>query len=156
MSLSNDKIKDLLIKAFEENNYKKFSNSESKSAIVSKFDLIRNNISNYFSEKAKRNSEILKKEEQDIEFMQRDELSILHLMEQYIEKFSKNYEIEYIGIAAPGNPNQEELLIENLVNLGIEKLHLKPLEKRFNLPIRIKNDSKAAGVAEFKFGSLSK
>lgn len=100
--------------------------------------------------------EILKKEEQDIEFMQRDELSILHLMEQYIEKFSKNYEIEYIGIAAPGNPNQEELLIENLVNLGIEKLHLKPLEKRFNLPIRIKNDSKAAGVAEFKFGSLSK
>ena len=60
MSLSNDKIKDLLIKAFEENNYKKFSNSESKSAIVSKFDLIRNNISNYFSEKAKRNSEILK------------------------------------------------------------------------------------------------
>ena len=71
--------------------------------------------------------EILKKEEQDIEFMQRDELSILHLMEQYIEKFSKNYEIEYIGIAAPGNPNQEELLIENLVNLGIEKLHLKPL-----------------------------
>ena len=85
--------------------------------------------------------EILKKEEQDIEFMQREEAFILQLLEQYIKKFSKSYEIEYIGIAAPGNPNQEELLIENLVNLGIEKLHLKPLEKRFNLPIGIKNDS---------------
>ena len=99
---------------------------------------------------------ILEKEERDIEFIKKDESYVLQVLEQYIEKFSKNHEIDYIGIATPGNPNQKELAIENLVNLGIKKLHLKTLREKFNIPIRIKNDSKAAGLAELKFGSLSK
>ena len=102
-----------------------------------------------------KNGAILEKEEQDIEFIKKDESHVLQIIEQYIQKFSKNYEIDYIGIATPGNPNKEKLIIENLVNLGIKKLNFKILEQKFNLPFSVKNDSKAAGIAEFKFGSLT-
>lgn len=101
------------------------------------------------------NGGILQKEEQDVEFIQQDEEYVLKLIEKYIERFSADYEIETIGIATPGNPKQEQLEIENLVNLGIKNLSFKNLEAKYKIPINLKNDSKAAGLAEFKFGSLA-
>lgn len=98
--------------------------------------------------------QILEKEEQDIEFIKKDEEYILRVIEKSVEKFIQRYKVEYIGIAAPGNPNSKDLLIENLVNLGIEKLNLKVMGDKISLPIKIKNDSKAAGLAELRFGSL--
>lgn len=100
------------------------------------------------------NGRILEKEEQDIEFIKQDENFVIKIIEEYIEKFLQKYNIELIGIATPGNPNQKTLTIENLVNLGIEKLDLKNIEEKFQMQVDIKNDSKAAGLAEFQFGSL--
>ena len=33
-------------------------------------------------------------------------------------------------------------------------MDLKPISEKYNIPIKLKNDSKAAGLAEFKYGSL--
>ena len=79
---------------------------------------------------------------------------ILAIIDYYISKLKENNNIELIGIASPGNPNNEDLSISNIVNLDIEKLEFKSILEKYNIPIKLKNDSKAAGLAEFKFGSL--
>lgn len=97
---------------------------------------------------------IIKKVEQDIQANKDMNSYILEYINSNIYHFTQNYNIDLIGIASPGNPNQEELTIYNLVNLGIEKLNLKEISKKYNIRMQIKNDGKAAGLAEFKYGSL--
>ena len=99
-------------------------------------------------------NEILEKFEMDIEKKENIESEILSIIDSYISKFKQNNNIELIGIASPGNPKVNDLTISNLVNLGIEKLELKSILEKHNIPIKLKNDSKAAGLAEFKYGSL--
>ena len=99
-------------------------------------------------------NEILEKFEMDIEKKENLESEILEIIDFYISKFKQNNNIELIGIASPGNPKVNDLTISNLVNLGIEKLELKSILEKHNIPIKLKNDSKAAGLAEFKYGSL--
>ena len=100
------------------------------------------------------NNEIIKKTEMDIEKKETIESDILTIIDYYIGKFKENNKIELIGIASPGNPKIDELAIYNIVNLGIEKLELKNILEKYKIPIKLKNDSKAAGLAEFKYGSL--
>ena len=97
---------------------------------------------------------ILEKFEMDIEKNENISSEILAIIDYYISKLKENNIIELIGIASPGNPNNEDLSISNIVNLGIDKLELKSIFEKHNIPIKLKNDSKAAGLAEFKFGSL--
>lgn len=97
---------------------------------------------------------ILEKFEMDIEKSENISSEILAIIDYYISKLKENNNIELIGIASPGNPNNEDLSISNIVNLDIEKLEFKSILEKYNIPIKLKNDSKAAGLAEFKFGSL--
>ena len=99
---------------------------------------------------------IVEKVEIDLEKREDIEEYIMSILNYYIDKFVKNNNIELIGIASPGNPDSANICITNIVNLGIEKLNLKPISEKYNIPIKLKNDSKAAGLAEFKYGSLKK
>lgn len=98
------------------------------------------------------------KEKVEIELEKREDIVsyIMNILDYYISKFKENNNIELIGIASPGNPNNKELSITNIVNLGIERLELKTIENKYKIPIKLKNDSKAAGLAEFEYGSLKK
>lgn len=97
---------------------------------------------------------IIEKFEMDIEKNENISSEILAIIDYYISKLKENNNIELIGIASPGNPNNEDLSISNIVNLDIEKLEFKSILEKYNIPIKLKNDSKAAALAEFKFGSL--
>ena len=70
-----------------------------------------------------------------------------------VEKYRKEYEIEEIGIAIPGNVNKTEVI--KSVNLGLKNYKIvEILNKKINIPIKIKNDAKSAAIAESKFGAL--
>ena len=98
------------------------------------------------------------KEKIEIELEKKEDISsyIMTILDYYIGKFTEDNNIELIGIASPGNPNNRDLSITNIVNLGIEKLELKTIENKYKIPIKLKNDSKSAGLAEFEYGSLKK
>lgn len=100
------------------------------------------------------NGKIVEKIEQNIEAKLNMEEYVLNLIDSYINKFVETNNIELIGIATPGNPNEKEMYIENLVNLKIEKLNFSKLYEKYHIPIKIENDGKAAGIGEFKFGAL--
>ena len=70
-----------------------------------------------------------------------------------VEKYRKEYEIEEIGIAIPGTVNKTEVI--KSVNLGLKNYKIVDiLNKKINIPIKIKNDAKSAAIAESKFGAL--
>lgn len=78
----------------------------------------------------------------------------MNILDYYISKFKEDNNIELIGIASPGNPNNSDFCITNIVNLGIERLDLNNIVEKYKIPIKLKNDAKAAGLVEFKYGSL--
>lgn len=85
--------------------------------------------------------------------------SIVHGINEILESTNLQLnQIEKIGIATPGNPKDGK--IKNLVNLGIEELDLTQKleqafgEMNFNVPIKLENDGKCAGLAEKYNGSL--
>ncbi len=80
--------------------------------------------------------------------------SIFDFIESKIEHFKESNKIDLIGIATPGNPDNNDLCVKNLVNLGINNLSFKRIYEKYNIPIQIKNDAKAAGLAELKYGAL--
>lgn len=70
-----------------------------------------------------------------------------------VEKYRKEYKIDEIGIAIPGTVNKTEVI--KSVNLGLKNYKIVDvLNKKINIPIKIKNDAKSAAIAESKFGSL--
>ena len=72
---------------------------------------------------------------------------------EIVEKYRKDYEIKEIGIAIPGTVNKTEVI--KSVNLGLKNYKIvEILNKKINLPIKIKNDAKSAAIAESKFGAL--
>lgn len=97
---------------------------------------------------------IVKKVEQDIEKIDGIEKHILDIIDFYIDAFSQMGNVEKIGIVAPGTPIKNSLEIKRIVNLGIEKIDFEYILKKYNIPIQVGNDAKAAGPAEFEFGSL--
>ncbi len=96
--------------------------------------------------------EIIEKIEQDIIKNEKMSQYILNFVDKAIEKLIKTADIEEIGIAAPGNPKGK--IIENIVNLGIEKIDFGEIAEKHNLPLKSINDAKAAAIAEKKFGAL--
>lgn len=70
-----------------------------------------------------------------------------------VEKYRKEYKIDEIGIAIPGTVNKTEVI--KSVNLGLKNYKIVDvLNKKINIPIKIKNDAKSAAIAESKFGAL--
>ena len=70
-----------------------------------------------------------------------------------VEKYRKEYKIDEIGIAIPGTVNKTEVI--KSVNLGLKNYKIvNVLNKKINVPIKIKNDAKSAAIAESKFGAL--
>ena len=70
-----------------------------------------------------------------------------------VEKYRKEYKIDEIGIAIPGTVNKTEVI--KSVNLGLKNYKIVDvLNKKINVPIKIKNDAKSAAIAESKFGAL--
>ena len=100
------------------------------------------------------NNIIKEKIEIELEKKENIVLYIMNILDYYISKFKEDNNIELIGIASPGNPNNSDFCITNIVNLGIERLDLNNIVEKYKIPIKLKNDSKAAGLAEFKYGSL--
>lgn len=98
--------------------------------------------------------QIIKKVEQDIEKREEVDKYIIENIDSSIKIFSQEAKIEKIGIVAPGNPKKDSLVIENLVNLGLENLDFSKLAKKYKVPVQLKNDAKAAGLAEFKYGAI--
>lgn len=79
--------------------------------------------------------------------------AIEEIVIEYVKQFREKYTISEIGIAMPG-------WAENGIVRLSGKLHIKDwpmvevLQKQINLPIRIENDAKCAGIAEHAYGCL--
>lgn len=89
--------------------------------------------------------------------MSKEKKEILKTLESYliknIKEFQEKYKITEIGIAIPGTVTTTEIV--KAVNLGIDNYPIVDvLQKEINLPILLKNDAKAAALAEAKYGAL--
>lgn len=96
--------------------------------------------------------EIIQKLEQDIIQQKNMTQYILNYVDNGIEKLSQAGDIEEIGIATPGNPKGTSLT--NLVNLNIELIDFKPIERKYQIKIKTINDGKAAAMAEKEYGAM--
>ena len=75
------------------------------------------------------------------------------ISEILVEKDILISDIELIGIASPGTIANG--IIEKAENLNLEKFDFVGiLKEKYNIPIIIRNDAKAAGLAEKKYGSI--
>lgn len=72
---------------------------------------------------------------------------------EHINELKTKYNIEKIGIAAPGTIQDGKII--KAYNLGIEEYNIvENLSKKIKVPIAIKNDAKCAAIAEQKYGCL--
>lgn len=70
-----------------------------------------------------------------------------------VNGFKKEYKVLEIGIAIPGTVDKEEIV--KSVNLGLNNYKIiDKLKEKIDLPIKIKNDAKAAAIAESTYGAL--
>ena len=99
-------------------------------------------------------------EKRETELINEKENNIQEFIKSYIsynvKELIQNYDdIKIIGVASPGTPKNGK--ITTLVNLGINELDIKEIISNVcNLPIRLCNDAKCAGLAEKQYGSLKK
>lgn len=98
----------------------------------------------------KRETELINEKENNIEEFIKSYIS--YNVKELIQKYN---DIKIIGVASPGTPKNGK--ITTLVNLGINELDIKEIISNVcNLPIRLCNDAKCAGLAEKQYGSLKK
>ncbi len=70
-----------------------------------------------------------------------------------VNKFRKEYKITEMGIAIPGTVTKD--VVVKSVNLGLKNYKIiGELQKKIDLPIKIRNDAKCAAIAESTYGSL--
>ena len=98
---------------------------------------------------------ILEKVEKRITKSERN--NIKKVIEEYIiektSNFLHKYKITEMGIAIPGTIKNE--IVAKSVNLGLKNYDIiKNLQKKIQLPIKIRNDGKCAALAENKYGAL--
>ncbi len=101
-----------------------------------------------------KNGEIIEKFDKDIKTMgEQAKIEMATYIIENISKIKENYDIEEIGIGAPGTPKNG--ILTNLVNLEIKEFDIiSILERHFDIPIKLKNDAKCAGLAEKTYGAL--
>lgn len=98
---------------------------------------------------------ILEKMEKRLKAVEKRQIkkSIEEYIVETVEILRKKHRISGIGIAIPGTVNETTVI--NSVNLKLKNYNIvEDLQKRINLPIKIKNDSKCAAIAENTYGSL--
>ena len=83
--------------------------------------------------------------------------NIKNIIEDYIinnvNKLQEKYDITKIGIAIPGTVDDKKII--KSVNLGVENYNIvDAINKKINLPIKIKNDAKCAALAESRLGAI--
>lgn len=100
------------------------------------------------------NGKIIEKFDKDIKTMgEQAKIEMATYIIENISKIKENYDIEEIGIGAPGTPKNG--ILTNLVNLEIKEFDIiSILERHFDIPIKLKNDAKCAGLAEKTYGAL--
>lgn len=70
-----------------------------------------------------------------------------------VKELSQKYKVTEIGISAPGTIKEKKIL--HAGNLGVKNYKIvENLEKKINIPIKIRNDAKCAAIAECKIGAL--
>lgn len=102
-----------------------------------------------------KNGKILEKTEKRLKGIVTKEVKkvIEETIIENFEKFQKEYKIEEMGIAIPGTVTKN--MVVKSVNLGLKNYCIvEELNKKINIPIKIKNDAKAAALAENKYGCL--
>lgn len=101
-----------------------------------------------------KNGKIVEKFDKDIKTMgEQAKIEMATYIIENISKIKENYDIEEIGIGAPGTPKNG--ILTNLVNLEIKEFDIiSILERHFDIPIKLKNDAKCAGLAEKTYGAL--
>ena len=98
------------------------------------------------------NGKIICKKKIDISYEENIKEKIERYIDTEINNILQKYDIELIGIAAPGNPKDNK--INNIVNLKIDELDLGKILEKYNIKIKTQNDAKAAAIAEKKYGAL--
>lgn len=100
------------------------------------------------------NGKIIEKFDKDIKTMgEQAKIEMATYIIENISKIKENYDIEEIGIGAPGTPKNG--ILTNIVNLEIKEFDIiSILERHFDIPIKLKNDAKCAGLAEKTYGAL--
>ena len=98
---------------------------------------------------------ILEKVEKTIRNTEKDKIK--ETIQKYIVEnvliFSEKYKVEEIGIAIPGTITEKAVL--KSVNLGFENYKIvEDLERKINIPIKIRNDAKCAAIAENAYGCI--
>ncbi len=86
-----------------------------------------------------------------------EKINLQKSIEDYIidnvNKFKSNYNVTGLGIALPGRSKNGIIISSG--NLGIKDYNIvDKLQAKIGLPINIKNDAKAAAIAEKKYGIL--
>jgi N-acetylglucosamine repressor len=79
----------------------------------------------------------------------------LQLVYQILDQLTRNNlkPIVGIGVGTPGLVNTREGVVVNAVNLEWQDLPLSQLlEKKYNLPVLVLNDSQAAAIGEYVYG----
>ncbi len=102
-----------------------------------------------------KNGKILEKVEKKLKGIVTKEVKkvIENTIVEAVDKFKKEYKITEIGIAIPGTVTKETVV--KSVNLGLKNYKIiEELQKKINMPIKIKNDAKCAAIAESTYGSL--
>lgn len=102
-----------------------------------------------------KNGKILEKVEKKLKGLLTKEVKqiIEKTIIEAVNKYKEQYEISEIGIAIPGTVTKDEII--KSVNLGLKNYKIiENLNKKIDLPIKIKNDAKAAAIAESTYGSL--
>ena len=102
-----------------------------------------------------KNGKILEKTEKRLKGIVTKEVKkvIEETIIENFEKFQKEYKIEEMGIAIPGTVTKN--MVVKSVNLGLKNYSIvEELNKKINIQIKIKNDAKAAALAENKYGCL--
>ena len=102
-----------------------------------------------------KNGKILEKTEKRLKGIVTKEVKkvIEETIIENFEKFQKEYKIAEMGIAIPGTVTKN--MVVKSVNLGLKNYSIvEELNKKINIPIKIKNDAKAAALAENKYGCL--
>ena len=74
-------------------------------------------------------------------------------LDQTIEKFVENYDIEGIGFSSPGTVDSKTFQVGGLTALGYlgEKNFAKHIEDKFKIKVAIENDANCAALAEIYY-----
>ncbi len=100
------------------------------------------------------NGKILEKVEKRLTSIERQDIkrSIEEYIIEQISQFKQKYEIKEIGIGMPGW--DENGIIRYSGNLGVKNYNIVEALSCLELPIKIRNDAKCAGLAEQAYGCL--